>query len=210
MFLFLAIASLTTFSTPRTVFAGDMVINEGTVFSETMIKDGRRIETTKTYTSNGVVIHQKIYDTTSGELIREKTTTNPIKDNVKLVSPESPQPTKVDTKKIDEADQIKVEQEDIVVEEELDSMELEMAEETNSELLAQRAKERYGYTKVNRVSVQKTLDRSEIAIEATKTKKFLGLFEVDIPVNVLIDIETLDILDDDKSYGTRILEALSL
>lgn len=210
-------------ATPFPVSAGDMIIEEGSVFSETFVKDGRRVEVTKTYTRDGVVIHQKIYDEQSGALIREKTTTNPIKDHVKLIAPGAtnnieeantlpavnsstpvPDPAAPGLEKAAPAPAIPVREE---TEEEVEARVME--EYTGPEAVVERARIRYGLTSINRIFVGQDNNRSEIAVEAVRTKRFLGLFNVDTPVNMVIDGESGEIVSESKTIRVRLLEIFS-
>ncbi len=209
---------------PLQVMAGEMVIEEGTVFRETLSKDGRRVEVTKTYRRDGVEIHQKIYNEATGALIREKTTVNPIKEHVKIVAPgeaartireEKPIPSEKLVKNEDTSRKNEVVPTKDVsntnpgtkTAEEIADQEIEEA--VGPEAKVEAARQRYGITKVNRVFVGQEENKSELAINGTKLGRLLGLYPVEIPVDVVVDTETGELVSERKTLLGRLLALLS-
>lgn len=225
------------------VMAKEMVIEEGTVFTDSFTKDGRRVEVSKTYTWDGVVIHQRIYNADTGELIRERTTTNPLRDHVRLVprggAVEAQQETKVETQNVQVEKKTEVRQQkeavsvtdktgvdEVVeptpamnlVEARMNLSDLNRAEVSveavdrvlDPEALADRAKERHGFDKVGTVYVSQGLERAQASMEVAKTKRFLGLFQVEIPTRLTVDAQTGEIIGEEKPLRARLLSWLSI
>jgi|GEM_PF-3723297 FtsZ-interacting cell division protein ZipA len=208
------------------VMAGEMVIEEGTSFHETFSKDGRRVEVTKTYRRDGVEIHQKIYNEATGALIREKTTVNPLKAQVRIAAPgERPVSPKderakreVPVKNPDTSQNNKVREQNVntdtseahrVAKTAEEIADQKMEEAVGPEVKIEAAKQRYGITKVNRVFVGQEENKSELAITGTKLGRLLGLYPVEIPVDVVVDSETGDLVSERKTLLGRLLALLS-
>lgn len=199
-----------------------MTIEVGTVFSDTFTKEGRRIEVTKTYTWDGVVINQRIYDAGSGELINEKTTINPIKENVKLVSPNQtnttvqksqqtdPQPE--NTKQVVDKN---METEPIEKEEVVDELVQDVDEDVeyedllDLELITQRIQDRYQLIAIQQVMVGSNNGRSEILLEATRQKRLFGLFQVESNTTITVDAQTGNLINEQKPLRTKLIDLFS-
>lgn len=221
--------------------AGDMVIEVGTVFSDSSVKDGRRVEVQKTYTYEGVLIEQQIYDE-AGNLIRERSRLNPLPSHVRLVGPGealdrvTPLPSPADhelNQRDDKLDTVRELVPDVEVEPgtqvlrdaETLPLRLERAasapdlEESDDELVdwqrlgpelaLERVRERHRLFRVDQVYVGQREHRAELVLEAVRQKRFLGLFEVELPVRLVVDADDGEVVSESKPWRTRILDWLS-
>lgn len=202
---------------PSSAIAGDMVIENGSVFSETFVKDGRRIEVTKTYTYDGVTIHQLIYDAATGALIREKTTTNPLKDNVRIVGSGEQNVTNNNPSEVNESGvEIGIKEDKLEVAKEstssgnsdVDIFNLE--KNVGPESKFDNYQQMLGLARVDKVFVSQTGDMSEVAVNGVKNRRLLGFLRIEIPVEYVVDSETGEIKSVDQSLTSKLLEALSL
>jgi hypothetical protein len=207
---------------PKLAFAGEMVIEVGTVFSQTFVKDGRRVEVSKTYTWEGVVIHQKIYNEATGELIRESTTTNPIGENVRLVSSneiqEQTQNQVEETKTTQEETENENEKEEPAeiektpiptIDPNLVDTQSEDEDNFGPETLVEESKEKYNLDTINDVLARNTNSGSELIIHAYQIRKLLGIFEVKTPVQLTIDAESGDLINETQPLISKIVSLFS-
>lgn len=74
--------------TKTNVIAGDTYIKNGTTYTETIEKDGKKYVQSKTYSTSGVTINIKTYDS-DGNLINDKTTNKPLPSRVVITNGET-------------------------------------------------------------------------------------------------------------------------
>jgi hypothetical protein len=201
----------------RVTFAGSMQIENGTVFTENFTKDGRTVEMTKTFYTDKVVITQKIYDASSGELIREKTTENPLSGNVTIVnggqtnnSEANQAPDNTPSNEVIPVKEQTTETTTLEIEGNTDfnNMLVELQKDLNPEEMLQKATRAGKLTRVTNSYVG-TTDSHIMTLEGYRERKLLGIITVNTPLTVTIDTRSNLLVQEDRPFITKIVELVS-